>query len=34
MNDASFFVACGLLALTWLNMRDMGRLPGRDRPRR
>ena len=29
MNDASFVVACTLLVLTWLNMRDMGQLPRR-----
>ena len=34
MNEASFAVAFGLLALTWLNMRDMGHLPRRGRGRR
>ena len=31
MNEASFVVACTLLALTWLNMKDMGQLPRRRR---
>jgi hypothetical protein len=31
MNDASFAIACTLLVLTWLNMRDMGQLPRRRR---
>jgi hypothetical protein len=34
MNDASFFFALTLLALTWLNLRDMGALSRRHRSRR
>jgi len=34
VDTIAYLVAFVLLALTWLNLRDMGRLPARRRSRR